>query len=74
MGKRTYASYKNRKRIDFEDDLVIVFRDDSEIYKGIEDYEPMKDENWRYNNAIQAYKLEDSRTEGHTYIKICLDV
>ena len=74
MSKRTYTSYKNRKRLEVEDDLVIVFKDDSEIYKGIEDYEPMKDENWRYDNSIQAYRLEDSRTDGHTYIKICLDV
>lgn len=73
MAKRSYKSY-NRKRLETEDDLVIVFRDDSEIYRGEEDYEPMKDEDWRYDNSIQAYKLENSCTEGHTYIKICLDI
>lgn len=73
MSKRSYKSY-NRKRLETEDDLVIVFRDDSEIYRGEDDYEPMRDENWKWDNSIQAYKLEDSRTEGHAYIKICLDI
>ena len=73
MVKRSYKSY-NRKRIETEDDLVLVFRDDSEIYRGEEDYEPMKDENWRWDNSLQAYTLDDPRTEGSTYIKICLDI
>lgn len=33
----------------------------------IEDYEPMKDENWTWDNSLQAYILE-------SYIKICLDI
>ena len=34
MSKRTYTSYKNRKRLEVEDDLVIVFKDDSyDVYK-----------------------------------------
>lgn len=73
MAKRSYTSYP-RKRIDFEDDLVLVFCDGEEIYKGIEDDEPMKDEDWRYDNSKQAYTLNDPRTEGKEYIKICLDV
>ena len=44
--KRSYDSYQ-RKRIDFEDDIVIVFEDGNQIYKGIEDYEPMKDADWK---------------------------
>jgi len=37
-----YTTY-NRKRIDFEDDFVIVFDENAQqIYKGIEDYEPVK--------------------------------
>lgn len=64
--KRSYDSYQ-RKRIDFEDDIVIVFEDGNQIYKGIEDYEPMKDADWKWDNSIQAYVLDN-------YIKICLEV
>ena len=64
--KRSYDSYQ-RKRIDFEDDLVIVFEDGNQIYKGIEDYEPMKDADWKWDNNIKAYVLDN-------YIKICLEV
>lgn len=70
---RLYNTYK-RKRIEYEDDIVIVFVDDRQTYKGIEDYEPMKDENWKWDSSIQAYTLDDPRTNGQTYIKICLDV
>lgn len=64
--KRSYNSYQ-RKRIDFEDDIVIVFEDGNQIYKGIEDYEPMKDADWKWDNNIKAYVLDN-------YIKICLEV
>jgi len=64
--KRSYDSYQ-RKRIDFEDDIVIVFEDGNQIYKGIEDYEPMKDADWKWDNNIRAYVLDN-------YIKICLEV
>lgn len=65
--KRGYKTY-NRKRIDFDDDLVIVFDGNkSQIYKGIEDYEPMKDENWQWDNSEKVYKYGD-------YTKICLEV
>jgi hypothetical protein len=63
--KRSYDSYQ-RKRIDFEDDIVIVFEDGNQIYKGIEDYEPMKDADWKWDNNIKAYVLDN-------YIKICLE-
>ena len=64
--KRSYDTYQ-RKRIDFEDDIVIVFEGDNQIYKGIEDYEPMKDADWKWDNNIKAYVLDN-------YIKICLEV
>lgn len=65
--KRGYKTY-NRKPIDFEDDLVIVFdENESQIYKGIEDYEPMKDENWQWDNSEKVYRCGG-------YIKICLEV
>lgn len=64
---RLYTSYA-RKRIDAEDDLVIVFNEsEQQIYKGIEDYEPMKDCDWKWDSSTQAYNYNG-------YVKICLDV
>lgn len=63
-------SYKSleRRRIDYEDDLVIVYDESGkQIYKGIEDYEPMKDEPWKWDNSEQVYKFKK-------YIKVCLDL
>lgn len=63
-------SYKSleRRRIDYEDDLVIVYDESGkQIYKGIEDYEPMKDEPWKWDNSDQVYKFKK-------YIKVCLDL
>lgn len=60
-----YTKYP-RTRINFEDDIVIVYDGDKEIYKGLEDYEPMKDEDWRWDNATQSYVLGN-------YRKICLE-
>lgn len=44
-------------RINYEDDLVIVKKGREIIYKGIEDYEPMKYENWKYDEKSKTYKL-----------------
>lgn len=47
-------------RINFEDDLVKVFNSKGEeIYKGLEDYEPYKEENWRYNSDKKRYEYKD---------------
>lgn len=57
---------KGKGRIDYEDDLVIVYDERGKvIYKGIEDYEPMKDEPWRWDETIKGY-----RPEG--YVKILI--
>lgn len=65
--KRVYTTY-NRKRIDFEDDFVIVFAEnEQQIYKGIEDYEPMKDADWKWDPSENVYRFDK-------YIKICLEV
>lgn len=62
----TYEKYTNRGRINFEDDLVVVFdTDGTELYKGMEDYEPMKDEDWKYDAGEQVYRLGG-------YIKVCV--
>ena len=66
MSKSNWQSIQ-RCRINFEDDIVIVYEDDREIYRGIEDYEPMKDEPWQWDQTTQSYVLKQ-------YRKICLDL
>lgn len=39
---------KAGKRISYEDDLVVVFQGREEVYRGEEDYEPYKREDWRW--------------------------
>ena len=56
------------KRIDFDDDLVVVIdiTNNNEVYRGIEDYEPMKNENWKWNEKEQCYTFDK-------YKKYCLN-
>lgn len=50
---------KGKGRIDYDDDLVIVYDPKGKIiYKGVEDYEPMKDEPWRWDESVRGYKLD----------------
>jgi hypothetical protein len=63
----TYEKYTNRGQVNFEDDMVIVFNGNGEvIYKGIEDYEPMNDEPWKYDPTEKVYRLGE-------YIKVCIE-
>lgn len=59
------------RRIMYEDDLVFV-KDPAgtTIYNGMEDYEPMKYEDWTWDDAIQGYFLE---ADGGRYTKYCRD-
>lgn len=57
------------RRINYDDDIVVVYDKSGDvIYKGMEDYEPMKREDWRWNKEKQYYTL------GNDYIKVCLDI
>lgn len=54
------------KRINFDDDLVIIYdKDMNVVYKGLEDYDPMKDEDWKWDASIGAYRFGD-------YIQNCV--
>lgn len=47
---------KNKfKQIDFDDDIVVVKENGKIIYNGLEDYEPMKYENWKWNEKECCY-------------------
>lgn len=50
---------KGKGRIDYDDDSVIVYDAKGKIiYKGLEDYEPMRDEPWCWDEIIKGYRLE----------------
>lgn len=51
-------------RINYDDDLVRVYKDGKEIYSGLEDDEPMNRENWKYDSSTKSYKLSGG------YVKI----
>lgn len=56
-----------RRKIIYENDVVFVLdKNDKEIYRGIEDYEPMKDAPWRWDKDDLVYRYKD-------YVKICYD-
>ena len=53
-------------RIDYEDDLVVVYDAGGEIiYKGMEDYEPYKDEPWKWDEQIGGYRFDGM-------VKVCV--
>lgn len=57
---------KGTKEIEYEDDLVIVYDAEGDVvYKGMEDYEPMKYEPWRWDKSINGYRLNG-------YTKVCV--
>jgi hypothetical protein len=45
--------------IHYDDDLVVVYRNDKEIYSGEEDDEPMKRERWRFSPDFGLYWITD---------------
>ena len=46
-------------RIDYDDDLVITYdKNGKVVYKGIEDYDPMKYEDWKWDEKTHSYKLD----------------
>lgn len=53
----------NKGRITFEDQIVIVKKDGKQVYKGMEEYEPMRKRPWKYNEAQGVYELEGGYTK-----------
>ena len=63
------SSIPSGKRIEFEDDIVVVYDQSGKvIYKGLEDYDPMKYENWKWIADKGYYSLDNK------FIKVCLEI
>ena len=65
-----------RKKINYDDDFVIIYDEKGrEIYRDLEDYEPMKYENWIWDETDKCYYLEFEDEDGkkHKYMKVCVD-
>lgn len=50
------------RRLEYEDDLVVVKRGSEVLYKGLEDYNPMSDEDWVWNNSKGCYELRSDKS------------
>lgn len=70
-------AFKPSDRIDYDDDKVRVWNitdNDEEIYFGIEDYEPMKDDDWRYCKELGLYYITNYiDRKNYFYIKEKVD-
>lgn len=54
---------KVERRVEYEDDLVIVKNKDGKVdYKGLNDYNPYKDEPWKYDPKNDIYTLPGGYT------------
>lgn len=65
-------SFKPSSRIDFDDDLVQVYEienSNEEIYLGLEEDDPMKDEDWSFCADLSVYYFIDYYPNNMTYIK-----
>ena len=76
-GRKETDMVLGHKKIEFEDDIVIVYADvdicDGKlIYKGLEDDEPMKRVAWTWEGLSRCYRFRDA--DGRHYKKICLDL
>lgn len=61
-----------RKRINYEDDIVIVYNPKGEVdYKGIEDYNQYRDADWAWD---EEHKYYTHVHDGKTYYEVCLDI
>lgn len=59
------------KRVNFDDDVVIVYENGKMVYKGLQDYNPFRDDNWKWNEKEKHYTMEDGN---YKYIEVCLDI
>lgn len=56
------ATFQPGDRINYEDDKILVYEIadiDKEIYSGLEDYDPMKNDSWKFCKDLGIYYLID---------------
>lgn len=60
---------KGKGKINFEDDVVEVYDAFTlkRVYHGLEDYEPMNRENWKYDAENRRYFLSGINESGERY-------
>lgn len=74
-GRNSYYEFPKRVRlikrnsIDYDDDTVIVYKNDKNIYSGEDVSEPMKREDWKFNSDFGFYWLVDYSSNS-IYIKV----
>ena len=57
------------KRINYEDDLIVILDGKKVLYQGLEDYDPMKCEPWKF---VQTTKDGRGHYELGKFKKYCL--
>ena len=67
-------SFRPSSPINYDDDIVVVyevFSSGEPVYTGLEDYEPMKDEDWKYCKELGAYYISTygPKTIKQVYVK-----
>ena len=60
-----------RKPVDFDDDIVIVWKNNRKVYQGLEDDDPMRDAPWRFDRREICYRYTDGKND---YVKVALEV
>ena len=58
-----------RNSIDYDDDTVIVYKNDKKSYSCEEDSEPVKIEDWKFNSDFGFYWIVD-HSSNSIYIKV----
>ena len=58
-----------KNAINYDDDIVVVYKNGKKIYSGEEDDEPMKREDWIFNSDFGFYWLVDYSSNS-IYIKV----
>lgn len=59
------------RRVNFDDDMVVIYRNGKLEYKGLQDYNPYRDEDWEWDDKKKHYTMRHGKDE---YIMVCLDI
>lgn len=55
--------------INFDDDIVAVYNEEGEVcYKGTDDYNPYRYDDWTWKSDLNAYVLFNKETNQHYFM------